>query len=757
MTSIPPLFAFGFGNALMLGWLAVAAAPILIHLWNKRKYREVPWAAIEYLLAALRKNARRIQLEQWLLLAVRTLLIVLVVMAVAQPFLEKLGLNFIAGERTLKVLVIDGSFSMAYQPTDKTLFARAKQLAVQIVEESSQGDGFTLVLMGSPPTVIVGTPAVEARDFLEEIENLKQPHGGGDLPATLAKVEEILKKAEGSGLVRKEVYFLTDLGRTTWLPDAGDESRRNSAEPSPAAATSETTPSAAPAADGDFRRRVEQLAGLASLVVIDLGQNSSENMAITSLRVADPFTTVARDVTFETQVQNFGSQPREHHLVEFYIDGRRMKETHVNVPAGQSVPVVFSYRFENPGEHVVEARLGSDLLDIDNHRYLALDVKQFVRVLCVSGKSSSSGLNGATDYLVFALNPDEGSSTQRGTVEPEVIPESALLERDLSRYDAVFLCNVGQFTANEARVLRSYVSGGGGLVFFLGDQVLSERYNRELGAEAGGVRVLPALLGKLVDASETHFDPLAYRHPLVSAFKGREQAGLLTTPVYKYFRLELPPKSGAKVALEFEGGAPAIVEETIGRGRSILVATEGSFSSLDPITKTPWTNLPAWPSYVPIVQELLALAVSGQTGEHNVMVGQAIGDTVSVSATQAPLALRTADGRQEQLRLTVDAEGSRWAFGDTNYSGVYTASLGPPVARDKTFCVNVDTTESDLARIDPAELPKQFTTNRQANLDQQAAANVSRHSGLHRGLLYCVLGLLFLETFLAWRFGHPTS
>ena len=173
-----PLIAFGFGNLLMLGWLAAAAAPILIHLWNKRKYREVPWAAIEYLLAAIRKNSRRMRLEQWLLLAVRTLLILLVVLAVAQPFWEQVGLNFVAGQRTLKVLVIDGSYSMAYKPTDKSRFERAKQLAEQIVEESSQGDGFMLVLMAAPPSVIVGSPAVEPRDFLEEIENLRLPHGG---------------------------------------------------------------------------------------------------------------------------------------------------------------------------------------------------------------------------------------------------------------------------------------------------------------------------------------------------------------------------------------------------------------------------------------------------------------------------------------------------------------------------------------------------------------------------------------------------
>src|SRR5271156_689293 len=102
----------------MFWWLAAAGLPIVIHLWNKRKYREVPWAAIEYLLAALRKNSRRIQLEQWILLAIRTLIVALVVLAMSEPFLESAGLSFSTGQRTHKLLVIDGSYSMAYKPTD---------------------------------------------------------------------------------------------------------------------------------------------------------------------------------------------------------------------------------------------------------------------------------------------------------------------------------------------------------------------------------------------------------------------------------------------------------------------------------------------------------------------------------------------------------------------------------------------------------------------------------------------------------------
>jgi len=726
------LLAFGFGNLLMLGWLGAAAAPILIHLWNKRRYREMSWAAIDFLLTAMRKNSRRLQLEQWLLLLVRTLLIVLVVFAVAQPFLEQVGLSFAAGQRTLKVLVIDGSYSMDYKPTDKNRFERAKQLATQIVEESSQGDAFSLVLMAAPPSVIVGTPAVEPRDFLEEIDHLKLVHAGADLPKTLVQVEQVLKNAESSGLDRKEVYFLTDLGRNTWVPELKD------------------------AEAADYRARLEQLSQLASLVVVDLGQANGENLAVTSLTANEPFATTAREVTFTSQVRNFGTQPRNHHLAELLVDGKRVKESYLDAPAGEQVPLSFSHRFDTPGDHVVEVRLGPDLLVIDNHRWLSVPVKDYLRVLCVNGKPATTGMSGATDYVALALNPDVGDLSKPSIVQPEVIPESALLERDLTRYDCIFLCNIAQFTANEARVLEKVLQNGGGLVFFLGDQVLVDRYNRELTGEQG-VRVLPAKLQELVSEAQYHFDPLNYRHPLMQVFQGREQSGLLTTPVYKYFRLALVPDSKARVALAFDGGDAAIVEETIHKGRSILVATEGSLSSIDPATKSPWTTLPAWPSFVPIVQEMLAWAVRGQMTEHNLEVGQLLGDSLEAMATRTKVEVTDPAGAHEEVRMSLDAQASHWTYADTTQSGVYRVALGAPISRDEAFAVNVDTAESDLTKLSPDELPKQFTTHKRASLDESQSPSIGHRTGLHKSLLYCVLGLLFLETFLAWRFGHATQ
>src|SRR5256886_3494526 len=56
------------------------------------------------------------------------LLIILLVLAMAKPFLESLGaLPVLAGRRTHRVLVLDGSLSMAYAPSDVTRFEQRSE------------------------------------------------------------------------------------------------------------------------------------------------------------------------------------------------------------------------------------------------------------------------------------------------------------------------------------------------------------------------------------------------------------------------------------------------------------------------------------------------------------------------------------------------------------------------------------------------------------------------------------------------------
>jgi hypothetical protein len=448
--------------------------------------------------------------------------------------------------------------------------------------------------------------------------------------------------------------------------------------------------------------------------------------------------------------------------VELVVDGRARAQQSIDLDPGAEKSVVFSHRFETPGDHAVEVRLDAgDHLEIDNHRFLVVRVRESVRVLCIEGPASDASGRSPADYLLYALSPQEDDS-QRGTVRAETVPESALLERDLGRYDCLFLSNVAQFTPSEAQVLESYVRRGGSLVVFLGDRVLADRYNRELGGErAGAPRLLPARLGAVVDHPQHGLNPLEYRHPAIRAFQGRERAGLLTTPVWKYVKLSLrdhaaaDEQSQARVVLAFANGDPMIVEQAVGQGHVALVATSADLA---------WTAMPVWPSFLPLVQELLAYCVAGQSQPRNLEVGQPLCGAVPLPAAGETVLLQRPDGGSESLRPTSAGDCAVFTCAEAAQSGIYSARLGASAGVVQLFAVNLDTAESDLTPIAPDELRSRLWPG--VPLTYQTHWSVPEHfaSGrtagpgpLHLELLYAAFALLLAETVLAWRLGnHPS-
>src|SRR5262249_7119791 len=121
------------------------------------------------------------------------------------------------------IIVLDGSLSMALKTEGgKTCFERARDLAVQIVKDSPRGDGFSVLLMKDSPAWVVAEPSQDATRVAREIAELRQPHGNSSVPATPASVAAVLGEAPGQFDAR-EVYFLTDLQRSTWVTgEAGD-------------------------------------------------------------------------------------------------------------------------------------------------------------------------------------------------------------------------------------------------------------------------------------------------------------------------------------------------------------------------------------------------------------------------------------------------------------------------------------------------------------------------------------------------------
>src|SRR5688500_18359642 len=100
-----------FLNAALLGGIAALAIPIIIHLFHKSRFKVVRWGAMHLLENVIRTNQRRIKFEQWLLLALRAALPVILALLMARPVWQ--GAKALLGDaKTSTVALLDNSYSM---------------------------------------------------------------------------------------------------------------------------------------------------------------------------------------------------------------------------------------------------------------------------------------------------------------------------------------------------------------------------------------------------------------------------------------------------------------------------------------------------------------------------------------------------------------------------------------------------------------------------------------------------------------------
>ena len=121
---------------MLLGGLAVSV-PIALHFFFKSRYKPLPWAAMKFLKEAIEQTSRRLKFQEWILLALRCLVILLLALAIARPGQKSAGSTG-RGEAVDAVFVFDTSFSMGAQDGDKTRLDRAKEAALAVLDTLPQ-------------------------------------------------------------------------------------------------------------------------------------------------------------------------------------------------------------------------------------------------------------------------------------------------------------------------------------------------------------------------------------------------------------------------------------------------------------------------------------------------------------------------------------------------------------------------------------------------------------------------------------------
>src|SRR6266550_2706860 len=150
-----------FLNPILLFGLAAVAAPVLIHLLNRRKYQHIPWGAMRFLRTSVTKNQRRLRIEDWLLLLFRCAILALLAIALARPAIRQASGALFGGSNVTAVILLDNSYSMSQTDGSSSRFDQAKIVASQVIDSLPSGSKVSIIVASDIADAIIPQPTAD--------------------------------------------------------------------------------------------------------------------------------------------------------------------------------------------------------------------------------------------------------------------------------------------------------------------------------------------------------------------------------------------------------------------------------------------------------------------------------------------------------------------------------------------------------------------------------------------------------------------
>ena len=123
-----------FINPFYLFALSAASIPIIIHLLNLRKQKKIEFSTLFFLKEMQKTKIRNIKIKKWLLLLIRTLMIISVVFAFSRPTIKSVIPGFSLESRKSHIIMVDNSYSMEYKDENGNRLEQAKSIAMDILK-----------------------------------------------------------------------------------------------------------------------------------------------------------------------------------------------------------------------------------------------------------------------------------------------------------------------------------------------------------------------------------------------------------------------------------------------------------------------------------------------------------------------------------------------------------------------------------------------------------------------------------------------
>jgi hypothetical protein len=717
---------------LLLGLLAIAI-PIALHFFYRVRYKKLPWAAMRFLKLSIEQTSRRLRFQEYILLALRCLALLLLALGLARPTWN----TFFSGGRGESidaVFLFDTSYSMGASDGEVTRFERAKTAALTILDNLPANSTVQIYSCSDRATFAGPLTPANLDQARQAINGLVLTSLQGDMLPGFVEAELALDRGAGSN---KEIYVFGDLQKTGW-------DRQSSA----------------------IRAKSDELKQRASLILVRCGNPEKRltNVAITEITYPGGIPHTKSRLPVSVMVKNTGRTTAKNLTVTLEAEGQTEKETATidQLAAGDSTPVTLSVKLETAGSQRITASIQSDDLPGDNRLDKLIPVREMLRILVVDGSPDiRDSKQSASHFVTNALLPVPVDQQAEYHVRVTVVPPEEAAPGLLGLHEMCFLCNVAASNNDRPGVpglspefvnrLPSFVRDGGGLVIGSGENVSHTGYNAVLGS--GGAKLLPFDLAEVAVAdSESPWKPApdSTESPsFLSRFREEPFSTVTTDVEVRKVIGIVENKTGGRVLMRLANQKPWLAVRNLGEGEIHFCGT-----SLD----ATWTN---WPAKAGSYLSYLQLTVSHLSSKATAKLESQAGDAVNWNPTEdGNWEFVKPDRTKAKLPPPTNTEGERLRLTatDTLVSGVYRIQKAGDETSGVTFAVTPDLRESDnLESLSDAEAEELLGFKPLLLVaGPDSARELSAERSKREWTVWVLLGLFFVavaEALWAWFCG----
>lgn len=631
-----------FLNPAVLFGLLAASIPVLIHLLNLRKLKRIDFSTLTFLKELQKNKIRKIKLKQWLLLALRVLIILFLVTAFARPTLKGVAIGgTTSAAKTTAVFILDNTASMSVVDSKGSYLNQAKAIIKEILSQLQQGDETALVLIGNPNIKDIKSTSNLA-DFQKQVDAVNISDVSGYINNAMIKAAKILS---GSNNFNKEVYLLTDF-------QEGRLAVQNSLS--------------------DLGQILNDKVRIYSIPLeIDSRNFSGKkvfNVGIDSIKLNTQIFESDKPLDFSVTVTNYSSQPVSNLVVSLFIEGERSAQQSVSINPGDSKVISLQAQAKQSGYINAYAEIEDDDILQDNRRYINFYIPKEIPVAIFTDDLSDA------QFINLALSA-AGNGQTINVTEKNL---SQLNSTNLSPYSLLVI--IGSENTSSYNNLNSYITNGGSVLLMPGSK--STLQNFQAITKAIALPSPKGSAGKVNDLSNpVYFDKEDLAHPLFQdIFNGNQIKSIESPQVYYHFNLTTEGKGTNIISLM--DGSSFLGEYQLGKGRVFLFNTAPILS---------WSNFPLKNLFAPLITKSIFYLSTKNNTENQVRAGDPIEINLQNTFSQQ-LRIEEPGNNEDYIDIKSQSDRNYISFPYTNVIGNYKVFAGSKIIDE--FSVNSDPAES---------------------------------------------------------------